>query len=216
MVKNLNRRIGTSVILILLLFLMLLNNYVLGYFLLIVSVFSLLEFSKMIKKIFPNSRFKQLIFCFFFIFYIFGFGATLLIFSNFIHLKILLFLLILTCVASDIGGFIFGKLFKGPKLTKISPNKTISGSVGSLIFSGLFILASFYFLTKNINFEIIVVGFITSFACQVGDLFFSFLKRKSFLKDTGNYLPGHGGILDRIDGILLGVPIGFLNLLLFF
>ena len=71
MVKNLNRRIGTSVILILLLFFFFLNNYVLGYFLLIVSVFSLLEFSKMIKKIFPNSRFKQLIFYFFFIFYIF-------------------------------------------------------------------------------------------------------------------------------------------------
>ena len=120
------------------------------------------------------------------------------------------------CFFSDIGGYIFGKVIGGKKLTKISPNKTISGSVGSLIFSGLFILASFYFLTKNINFEIIVVGFITSFACQVGDLFFSFLKRKSFLKDTGNYLPGHGGILDRIDGILLGVPIGFLNLLLFF
>ena len=101
-------------------------------------------------------------------------------------------------------------------MTKISPNKTISGAIGSTIFSIIFILFLIYFLTKNFDPSIIVVGFITSVACQLGDLFFSFLKRKSFLKDSGNFLPGHGGILDRIDGILLGMPAGFLTLLMIY
>ena len=125
-------------------------------------------------------------------------------------------MVLLTCVASDIGGFIFGKIFKGPKLTKISPNKTISGAIGSLVFSSLFILMLIFYLTKNFDPYIIIIGCITSISCQIGDLFFSLLKRKSFLKDSGNFLPGHGGILDRIDGILLGVPVGFLTFLIFY
>ena len=125
-------------------------------------------------------------------------------------------MLLLTCIASDIGGFIFGKTFKGPKLTKISPNKTISGAIGSLIFSSLFIFIFIYYLTKNFDPYVIIVGCIISISCQIGDLFFSFLKRKSFLKDSGNFLPGHGGILDRIDGILLGIPVGFLTFLIFY
>ena len=136
--------------------------------------------------------------------------------AKFLILKILFFIILTTCIVSDIGGFVFGKFFKGPKLTKISPNKTISGSIGSVIFSIIFILSSIYFLNKNFDLSIIVVGFITSLACQIGDLFFSFLKRKSFLKDSGNFLPGHGGILDRIDGILLGMPAGFLTLLMIY
>tara|TARA_B100000579_G_scaffold372103_1_gene335063 strand:- start:766 stop:1125 length:360 start_codon:yes stop_codon:yes gene_type:complete len=119
-------------------------------------------------------------------------------------------------VGSDIGGFIFGKILKGPKLTKISPNKTISGAIGSLIFSSLFMLIMIYYLTKSIDPFIIIIGCITSISCQLGDLFFSFLKRKSFLKDSGNFLPGHGGILDRVDGILLGIPVGFLTFLIFY
>ena len=125
-------------------------------------------------------------------------------------------MVLVTCVASDIGGFTFGKIFKGPKLTKISPNKTISGAIGSLIFSCLFILMLTYYLTKNFDLYIIIIGCIISVSCQIGDLFFSFLKRKSFLKDSGNFLPGHGGILDRIDGILLGIPVGFLTFIIFY
>ena len=102
------------------------------------------------------------------------------------------------------------------KLTKISPNKTIAGAIGSLIFSSLFILMITYYLTKSFDLYIIIIGCITSVSCQIGDLFFSFLKRKSFLKDSGNFLPGHGGVLDRIDGILLGIPIGFLSFLIFY
>ena len=125
-------------------------------------------------------------------------------------------MVLVTCVASDIGGFTFGKIFKGPKLTKISPNKTISGAIGSLIFSSLLILMLTYYLTKSFDLYTIIIGCIISISCQIGDLFFSFLKRKSFLKDSGNFLPGHGGILDRIDGILLGIPVGFLTFVIFY
>ena len=111
-------------------------------------------------------------------------------------------------------GFIFGKLFKGPKLTKISPNKTISGAVGSIFFCFSVSLIT-YLLVQKINIEIVlIIGFFISVSCQLGDLFFSFLKRKAKIKDTGNILPGHGGILDRLDGIYLGLPIGYLILIL--
>tara|TARA_X000001036_G_C20358944_1_gene675713 strand:+ start:223 stop:453 length:231 start_codon:yes stop_codon:yes gene_type:complete len=73
-----------------------------------------------------------------------------------------------------------------------------------------------YYLTKNFEPYIILVGIVTSVSCQIGDLFFSLLKRKSLLKDTGNFLPGHGGILDRIDGMLFGIPVGFLSLLIIY
>ena len=129
-------------------------------------------------------------------------------FSNFVQLKIILYILLLGCVASDIGGYIFGKIIKGPKLTKISPNKTISGSIGSFIFS-LILTPFFYkfFLSYDLLIFIILTMFV-SFASQVGDLLVSLIKRKAKVKDTSDLLPGHGGILDRIDGILVALPIG--------
>ena len=216
MSKNLKKRILTSTILFTILILMFINNFALGYFVLVAGTLSVIDFTKMIKKIFYNLKIKQLIFNLFFIIYIFSFCSIFFIFSSFLHLKLILFLLVIICIASDIGGFVFGKIFKGPKLTKISPNKTISGAIGSIVFSSLFAAILFYFTTKNTNVEIFIIGLVTSVACQTGDLFFSLLKRKSFLKDTGNYLPGHGGLLDRIDGILLGVPVGLLTLLIIY
>ncbi len=199
MSKNLQKRIYTSIILFLLLFLMIAENHVMAFFLMLIGIFSVLEFFKIISNIFEKNKIKQFFYNIIFIIYIFSFCTYFLMLSSFLHLKILIFVVLLTCVASDIGGFIFGKIFKGPKLTKISPNKTISGAIGSLIFS-----------------YIIIIGCITSISCQISDLFFSFLKRKSFLKDSGNFLPGHGGILDRIDSILLGIPVGFLTFLIFY
>ncbi|MDC0473172.1 phosphatidate cytidylyltransferase, partial [Pelagibacteraceae bacterium] len=110
----------------------------------------------------------------------------------------------------DIGGLIFGRFFGGKKLTKISPNKTISGSLGSFFFS--FILVIFLKLIGllNLNTQVIFYVFATCLSCQLGDIFISYLKRKAKVKDTGNVLPGHGGILDRVDGVLLGVPVGIL------
>ena len=216
MLKNLQKRIYTSIILLLLLFLMMINNYAMAFFLMLIGIFSVLEFFTIILKIFEKNKMKQFFYNIIFIMYIFSFCTYFLILSSFLHLKILIFMVLLTCVASDIGGFIFGKIFKGPKLTKISPNKTISGAIGSLIFSSLLILMLTYYLTKSFDLYTIIIGCIISISCQIGDLFFSCLKRKSFLKDSGNFLPGHGGILDRIDGILLGIPVGFLTFVIFY
>ena len=137
-------------------------------------------------------------------------------FSHIMHLKILLFSLLFGCIASDIGGFVFGKIFKGPKLTKISPNKTISGAIGSLIFTCIIFSGLIFYYTNNFSYKIILISIITSIACQFGDLFFSLLKRKAKLKNTGNLFPGHGGVLDRLDGIFFGIPIGFLTLIIFY
>ena len=159
----------------------------------------------MFKQFFLNSVFATYMFLFLLIF-IYG--------LNDIHFKIILFIILLICISSDIGGILFGKIVKGPKLTKISPNKTISGSLGSFILSMLTssILLDYIFNTELLN--NILLGFFVSLSVQLGDLFFSYLKRKASLKNTGNILPGHGGILDRIDGILLGIPIGLVYILI--
>ena len=98
-------------------------------------------------------------------------------------------------------------------MTKISPKKTYSGALGSIILCTFSISILFFFLINNLNFKTILIGVMTSISCQFGDLFFSYLKRKAKIKDTGNFLPGHGGVLDRVDGILLGIPVGFLTLI---
>ena len=110
---------------------------------------------------------------------------------------------------TDVGGFVFGKLIGGKKLTKISPNKTYSGMLGAIIFSLLFGYLFYYkvnILILDINIFVFII--IISLISQLGDLMVSFLKRKAKMKDTGSILPGHGGILDRIDGILLAIPVG--------
>ena len=126
--------------------------------------------------------------------------------------KIYFLYLILICAFSDIGGYVFGKTFKGKKLTKISPNKTITGSVGSFILPLTLVPIFFYLLPEKFNdlFDLIILAIIVSFMCQLGDLFISYLKRKANVKDTGDLLPGHGGLLDRIDGIIFAVPFGMM------
>jgi phosphatidate cytidylyltransferase len=113
------------------------------------------------------------------------------------------------CIFSDIGGYIIGKSIGGKKLTKISPNKTISGTIGSFSFSLipmiLFSIIYYKSMTPSVT-EIFFITLILSFICQSGDLFISYFKRKAKVKDTGTILPGHGGLLDRIDGIIFGVP----------
>ena len=116
---------------------------------------------------------------------------------------------------SDIGGLVFGKAFKGKKLIKISPNKTISGSIGSFIFSLLLIPFFYEELIKYDFLILVLITIIISLTSQLGDLFISSLKRKAKVKDTSDILPGHGGILDRIDGIIFAIPVGLLLLNLF-
>jgi len=116
------------------------------------------------------------------------------------------------CVFSDIGGYIIGKSIGGKKLTKISPNKTISGSFGSFLFS-LFPLGIFMFLNLQLVFQefnpsekYILYCLLVSLSCQLGDLIISYFKRLAKVKDTGKILPGHGGMLDRIDGVIFAIP----------
>ena len=146
--------------------------------------------------------------------YLVIFSLILWQFFNDHNLKIIILYLILVCVVTDIGGLIFGKIFKGKKLTSISPNKTYSGLIGAYIFS--FTLLFIFFETLNFKiYQISIITFLTCTFAQLGDLFISYLKRKANVKDTGTILPGHGGILDRIDGILIGVPAGtFFTILL--
>ena len=131
-------------------------------------------------------------------------------------------ILLISCIFSDVGGYIIGNLVGGPKLTKISPNKTISGALGSILFTvvgtTLFIL---YLHKINNQFNFFISSLLLylwlvlmSIYCQAGDLFISYLKRKAKIKNTGNLLPGHGGLLDRLDGILFAVPMGVLTYLI--
>ncbi|MDB2655860.1 phosphatidate cytidylyltransferase, partial [Candidatus Pelagibacter bacterium] len=116
------------------------------------------------------------------------------------------------CFFTDIGGYIFGKIIGGKKLSKISPNKTIAGSIGSFILSiiPLIIALNFNFLDLEFNLINIIFCLLISLISQIGDLFISLIKRKAEIKDTGNLLPGHGGILDRMDGIIFAVPFSYI------
>ena len=132
-----------------------------------------------------------------------------------------IFLLILiTCISTDIGGYVFGKILKGPKLTKISPNKTYAGMFGSFLLSiisaNLYLNnLSFFSLTKvdgGLSIQIMIIVLFISFVSQFGDLVISFFKRKSKIKNTGNIIPGHGGLLDRIDGMIFAFPFTYILL----
>ena len=121
------------------------------------------------------------------------------------------------CFFTDIGGYVFGKLIGGKKLSKISPNKTISGTIGSFIFSivPLIIILNLGYLNYEFNSNNILLCLLVSLISQLGDLFISFFKRKAKIKDTGKLLPGHGGVLDRVDGIIFAIPFTYFLLKLF-
>jgi phosphatidate cytidylyltransferase len=211
--NNLRARINTSLILLTIIILIFLFNPILLFSLIVFGCLSLIEFFDISKKIVKN-KFYLLFFNCTFIFYIFSFCFLFFFFSNFEQLKIILFIFLLGCISSDLGGYIFGKFFKGPRLTKISPNKTVSGAIGSILLSIGTISFFFFLITKDISLSIIILSIVNSISCQIGDLFFSFLKRKAKLKNTGTLLPGHGGVLDRLDGIFLGIPLSFIALAL--
>ena len=213
--RNFSKRLYTSILLLFLIFLIFKSNLFFTYTLIILGIFSLMEFTNMTKKFIKNKKNLHLA-NFIFLFYIISIFFIFFNLNNYFQTKVLVFSLLFCCVASDIGGFVFGNLFKGPKLSKISPNKTISGALGSLILSAIVLVVIFNFLSINFSMIIIIIAIITSLSCQLGDLFFSYLKRKAKIKDTGNFFPGHGGVLDRLDGLLLGIPIGFLSIIFFY
>ncbi len=112
--------------------------------------------------------------------------------------------IILICVSTDVGGYTFGKIFKGPKLTQISPKKTYAGMIGSFLLAVItgYSYSKFAHENEISQFEILLSIFLISFVSQIGDLIISYFKRKAEIKNTGNIIPGHGGILDRIDGLI--------------
>ena len=214
MQNELKKRIMTSIFLISLLIFAFFYSYILIISLIIISLISWIEFYGLISKIFIKDSFKS-------IFLRFTLKTTSLIYLTFFsfiilngmmqdNFKLSMLYLFSICFCSDIGGLIFGKIFKGKKLSKISPNKTISGSIGSFILSLSLVPFFHYLLDEKFNnqFVLIILAFIVSLTCQLGDLFISYLKRKANVKDTGDLLPGHGGFLDRIDGIIFAVPVG--------
>jgi phosphatidate cytidylyltransferase len=157
-------------------------------------------------------------------YYIFGIFFLLISFFSIFKLRNdfsgdyeYLILITIICISTDIGGYIFGKLFKGPKLIKISPNKTYSGMVGSYIFSliciNFFINNQFSNYSTNNTAKFFLFVLLVSTVSQVGDIIISYFKRQSNIKDTGKIIPGHGGILDRIDGMIFAFPFSYIILI---
>ena len=209
------KRILTSTALFILLVFMYFYTYILIVSLILISLITWIEFYGLITKILRKNNYKQKVLRFIY-------KSTSLLYLSFltimiiiikiknINLELFLIYSILISITTDIGGLFFGKIFKGKKLTKISPNKTLSGSIGSFILS-LLLTPLFMKYSDNFSIEILVlIILLTSLTSQLGDLFISYIKRKAKVKNTSNLLPGHGGFLDRIDGIIFSIPIGFL------
>ena len=209
MTKELKKRIVTSFLLFLLAIFCIFTNY--NIFLIaifLVAGLSFYEISLITHRIIRDN-FLFVLSCFLYVFGIFVFSAA----GLYLLLGPVFFLYILSiCICSDIGGYIIGKKIGGIKLTKISPNKTISGSIGSFCFSIAPFLIFYNFdkseYSYSINNFLLCLGI--SLVCQLGDIFISYLKRKAKVKDTGKILPGHGGILDRIDGIIFAIPFAYI------
>ena len=212
--KELNKRILSSILIIPIVLFFIINGSI--SFLFFISLIFLLTCYEWIKMS-KNNEFTK-IFGIFFLF--FSFTTAYLIRENY-NLNFMI-IIITVCIFTDIGGYIFGKFFKGPKLTKISPNKTYTGVIGGFSIS---LIASLVYIKYLANREVLNVDYfwtillilLISLVSQIGDLIISYFKRKAKLKDTGRIIPGHGGILDRIDGLIFVFPTVYvLNLILYF
>jgi len=212
---ELKKRIITSIFLLSLLSLMYYYSFILIIASIIIGLISWIEFYALISKVFKKNDIKDQILRFLYKAFSLLYLSVLVFFiilAKIINLDLYFVIIysLLIAIMSDIGGLIIGKWFKGKKLTKISPNKTISGSIGSFVFS-LVLIPFFleYFETYSIL-TIIIITIIISLVSQLGDLLISYLKRTAKVKNTSDLLPGHGGILDRVDGIIFAIPMGLL------
>ena len=212
---ELKKRFFTSFFLMILLFLMYVYSFVMIISLIIIGIITWVEFYALISKIIISNSLKNKFLRFLFKALSLLYLSLLIFFiiiieTHYANLKLYFVYTLLVAILSDVGGLVFGKFFKGKKLTKISPNKTISGSIGSFILP--FSIIPFFY-TQLINYDnltIIIITILISLTTQLGDLFISYLKRKAKVKHTSNILPGHGGFLDRIDGIIFAIPVGIL------
>ena len=204
MLKEIEKRILTSLILIPLTFFFIFKgSFFFIFFLIIIFFVSSYEWLKLNKR-------KNLVKSFGIIFLILSFySAYLLRLEQ--DFKVFLFIILIS-ILTDIGGYIFGRTFKGPKLTKISPKKTYAGLIGSFFLS---IMGGLFFVELiDLKSNLFLYSFILiiSLVSQVGDLVVSYFKRLAKIKDTGKILPGHGGLLDRIDGIVFAIPFAYIYL----
>ena len=194
------KRILSSIILLPLVFYFIISgSFITIFFIITCFVIACYEWNKMSK----NMSYK-----------IFGFIFLLFSFYSFYYLSMELFLLgfvIIICIATDLGGYFFGKIFKGPKLTIISPNKTYAGMFGGYLLSLISLLTIINFIDNPVSsFKLFITTIFLSTVSQVGDIIVSYFKRQAGVKNTGNLIPGHGGLLDRIDGMIFAVPTLYL------
>ena len=199
--KELQKRILSSIILLpLAYYFILAGSFYLIFFTIICFYVSIYEWNKMVKK----TKLKVL-------------GTLFLIISFYTFYETtrtdLWIFVLFVCISTDIGGYIFGKLFRGPKLTKISPNKTYSGMIGGYLLSLIFLKLYFDLYNSSVNEQWFIVTILISTVSQIGDIIISYFKRLSKVKNTGKIIPGHGGLLDRIDGMIFAFPI-FYSILL--
>ena len=223
MSQNFLKRLITSIILLsLLVFIIFSHQNIFILSILLLGLLISLEANKLFSKLLTDTDSKKTsstnklnikfimlnIITFFYIFFIF---CNLSYEIYILESPILFLYLISICFCTDIGGYVFGKIIGGKKLSKISPNKTISGTIGSFIFSiiPLIVVLNFNYIDLAFNSANIIFCLLISLISQLGDLFISLIKRKAKIKDTGNLLPGHGGILDRVDGIIFAVPFSY-------
>ena len=215
MKSELIKRFLSSIILVpVTLFFIIKGSFFFKFFMVIFFIIAAYEWNGLSKK----KNYK----IFGFIFLTISIYLTILLRGN-TNFELYIFLLtILICIATDIGGYIFGNLFKGPKINKrISPNKTYAGSIGGYLLS--IILVYFFIQYSSLiaddlpNFfgkdDFIWILFISTVS-QIGDFTISLFKRKSKIKNTGSIIPGHGGLLDRIDGMLFALPFAYIYLYL--
>jgi phosphatidate cytidylyltransferase len=198
--SNFKKRLSVSLLAFPLIYVLLYQKTLSNLLILIVFLFCIFEWVKIFKK-------KNAIF-FLGIIVLFVFLLSLLRIYNFEEFNLIFLWLIILTWLSDIGGYIFGKLFGGPKLTQISPNKTWAGAIGSIILSQFAFLIFFLNSDYKFNITIIFMQLFLSIIGQFGDILMSYVKRKNNKKDTSNFIPGHGGFLDRVDGLIWIIIFG--------
>jgi len=198
--NNFKKRFAVSLLAFPLIYILLYQKLLFNLLIVIVFLFCLYEWNKIFKK-------KSTIF-FLGLLTLIVFLLSLIRIYNFEDYNLNFLWLILITWLTDIGGYIFGKLFGGPKLVKISPNKTWAGAIGSLILSQLAFLIFFLDNSYEFNVAIIFIQIFLSIVGQIGDILMSYIKRKNNKKDTSNFIPGHGGFLDRVDGLIWIIIIG--------
>jgi phosphatidate cytidylyltransferase len=198
--NNFKKRFVVSLLAFPLIYILLYQKLLFNLLILIVFLFCLYEWNKIFKKKNPIFLLGLLI--------LLVFLFSLIRIYNIEDFNLKFLWLILITWLTDIGGYIFGKLFGGPKLVKISPNKTWAGALGSLILSQLAFLIFFLDNSYKFNVAIIFIQIFLSIVGQIGDILMSYIKRKNNKKDTSNFIPGHGGFLDRVDGLIWIIIIG--------